>query len=228
MRIHVFQHVQYEDIGSIAEWIQKNDHKVNYSKFYENFKFPNIDDFDLLIVMGGPMSTSDDIKFPWLKEEKKFIKEAIEQGKYILGICLGAQLIAECLGSNVHHNKQKEIGWYSIRKSENSINNGLLPEILKTFHWHGDTFDLPKDAILLASSEATENQAFLYKYKIAGLQFHMEVTEESLQSMVSHGKEELVPDKYVQSEDELLEKANLIKLNNSFMEVFLNNFITQI
>lgn len=131
MRIHVFQHVQYEDIGSIAEWIQKNDHKVNYSKFYENFKFPNIDDFDLLIVMGGPMSTSDDIKFPWLKEEKKFIKEAIEQGKYILGICLGAQLIAECLGSNVHHNKQKEIGWYSIRKSENSINNGLLPEILK-------------------------------------------------------------------------------------------------
>lgn len=104
LRIHCFQHVAYEDLGCILHWITQHNHQINYSKFFEDFTLPDVEDFDWLIVMGGPMGVYDEETFSWLKDEKKVIKQAVEQGKTVIGICLGSQLIANVLGSNVTKN----------------------------------------------------------------------------------------------------------------------------
>lgn len=194
LRIHCFQHVEFEDLGCIKEWCVKNGHPVTFTRFYKNESPPETGDFDWLIIMGGPMGVYEDEKYGWLSHEKEAIKMAIEHNKTILGICLGSQLVAEVLGARVYKNPKKEIGWFDIMLTEQGKNipliNGMQP-VLKVFHWHGDTFDLPQNAIPIFYSEACRNQAFLYKDKVLGLQFHFEVTEQSIKAMIENGKHEL-------------------------------------
>jgi len=166
------------------------------------------------------MGVYDEAMYPWLKEEKEFIRQAIERGKTIVGICLGSQLIAEVLGAKVYPNKQKEIGWFDIQKTEFAKSQPLLEQIeeqFTVFHWHGDTFDLPADSERLFSSAACLNQAFLYKKKVLGLQFHFEVTSLTLKEMIEHGMSELVEDKTIQSATKILEQTNYIDSNNQKM-----------
>jgi len=178
--IAVIMHVPFEGLGCIEQWITKNNHSVTYIRLYEKHELPDMNAIDWLIVMGGPMGVYDEAIYPWLSEEKTFIKQAIEAGKTVLGICLGSQLIAEVLGAKVYPNKQKEIGWFDVALSERAKTDSLFAgfeDKFPVFHWHGDTFDLPEGSKHLISSEVCKNQAFLYNDKVLGLQFHFEVTE---------------------------------------------------
>ncbi len=217
LRIHYFQHVHFEGLGCIEDWINEKEHVLTSTKFYQNDKLPILEEIDWLIIMGGPMGVYDESKYDWLKAEKKFIDRAIKADKVVIGICLGSQLIAEVLGSKVHPNGDKEIGWFPIRVTEvgeESKFSSFLPPTFKVFHWHGDTYDLPRGAKCLLESAGCKNQAFLYSDRVLALQFHFEVTAETIKEMVFHGQEELVVDKYVQSAEVILATDEFIETNN--------------
>lgn len=206
MNIHYFQHVPYEGLGIIEDWADKPGNKTTATKFYEDHRFPFIDLFDMLIVLGGPMGANDDKKYPWMAAEKKLIENAIKKDKKVLGICLGAQLIADVLGAKVYANKEKEIGWFPIEVTPEGKNTFFTSagNSLEVFHWHGDTFDLPAGATHLAKSKACENQAFSYANQVVGLQFHLEATKDVVQNFLLAGKDELVSGNYIQTQDEIL------------------------
>jgi GMP synthase-like glutamine amidotransferase len=205
MRAHYFQHVPFEGLGSIEPWLVENGYKLTHTRFFESMDLPNHKMIDLLVVMGGPMSVNDEDKFPWLVAEKHFVREAIEFGIPVLGICLGAQIIANAMGAKVFRNPLKEIGWFPIHPvSSNSHSAFIFPESETVFHWHGETFDLPPGAIQIAMSEGCENQAFQLGKSVIGLQFHLETTPESARGIVSHCRDELVASRYVQTEEQIL------------------------
>jgi GMP synthase-like glutamine amidotransferase len=205
MRAHYFQHVPFEGLGSIESWLLSNGYEVSCSRLFEFAIFPNLEDIDFLIVMGGPMSVNDEHEYAWLAAEKAFIRKAIEIGKPVLGICLGAQLIANCLGAKVYPNEHKEIGWFPVQ-SVNSDSPSLFqfPETIDVFHWHGETFDLPPNAGRFAKSEACANQGFQIGATVIGLQFHLETTAESAREIIDNCRDELIPSQWIQSESALL------------------------
>ena len=225
MRIHIIQHESFESPAIIEHWIRKKNYKLSFTKFYEDGRLPEINEFDWLIIMGGPMSANNEDKFPWLKEEKIFIKKAIDENKKVLGICLGSQLIASSLGSRVFRNKFKEIGWMNVSLTENAKDNyifGSLPETINVCQWHGDTFDLPEGAVHIAYSEACKNQAFVYKERVVGLQFHLEFTEDTIKGLIDKAGKELVKDKYVQTEKEILGNLHLLKPANNLLSELMD------
>ncbi|MCB1756104.1 MAG: type 1 glutamine amidotransferase [Gammaproteobacteria bacterium] len=205
MRAHYLQHVPFEGLGSIEVWLQNAGYEVSSSRFYESWELPRIEDIDLLVVMGGPMSVNDEANHPWLVEEKKFIGRAIQSGKPTLGICLGAQLIASSTGGRVYPNPAGEIGWFPVRTVANENTAAFrFPQEVEVFHWHGETFDLPAGAVRLAESEACKNQAFQLGEHVIGLQFHLETTPASAQAIVENCRDELIEGQYIQSEAEIL------------------------
>jgi GMP synthase-like glutamine amidotransferase len=220
MRAHLFQHVAFEGLGSISSWLKSQNAVITNTRFFENTELPKVDDVDLLIIMGGPMSVNDEKLYPWLVDEKRFIKEAIMRGKGVLGVCLGAQLIASSLGSRVYPNREKEIGWFPIHSVLPPEENHRLfqfPNECLVFHWHGETFDLPPSATLLARSEVCENQAFQIDRRVIGLQYHLETTPQTAREIVNNCRGELVSAKFVQAEETILsapairyEKINLL------------------
>lgn len=227
-KIHAFIHVPFEGQGCIGQWINDNNHSISYTHFYEAYQLPEIDNLDLLIVMGGPMGIYDEGQYPWLADEKAFIRQAIDMEKTVIGICLGSQLIAEVLGAKVYPNHQKEIGWFDVRLSETASNLQLFKgfeEQFPVFHWHGDTYDIPAGCTSLISSDTCINQAFLYHDNVLGLQFHLEVTPQSLQDMVDHGKEELVVNNTIQSAEAILGETRHIAENNQKMFQLLDYFV---
>jgi len=228
LRIHYLQHVAFEDLGCIGQWALEKGHTLSSTKFYSDFILPNHSSYDWLIILGGPMGVYEQEKYNWLPAEKDFIKQAIGQYKTVIGICLGSQLIASALGANVYPNEEKEIGWFPIKLS-NNINNPLFTdeEIFTVFHWHGDTFDLPINATQLASSEVCVNQAFGYQDNVIGLQFHLEVTENSLQQMITFEVSELTKGKYIQTEQRILNEMTFIDENNQKMFQLLDYLETK-
>lgn len=227
LRIHYLQHVDFEGPGCISQWVTEKGHTLTSTKLYLDETFPDTDQIDWLIIMGGPMSANDSHTIGWIIPEKEFILSAIKAGKVVIGICLGAQLIASVLGAKVYGNLYKEIGWFPIN-IPNNLPNLLFKEnnLLTAFHWHGETFELPEGAALLASSEACSNQAFLYNQKVLGLQFHFEVTYDSLQQMLTFGKEDIDGSKYTQPEATILKQKGFITDNNRHMYALLNHFET--
>jgi len=199
-KVHVLQHVSFEGLGSIAEWLSARKSIVSYTRFFETPGLPAPDSIDMVIIMGGPMSVNDEDEYPWLVREKRFIRDAANLGIPMLGICLGAQLIASALGARVYKNPVKEIGWFPIRAVPAAAGNLQLPRECVAFHWHGETFDLPEGAVHLAESDACDNQAFQLNRNIIGLQFHLETTLESASALLEHCRNELVPGPYIQSE----------------------------
>ncbi|MEO9209743.1 MAG: type 1 glutamine amidotransferase [Ginsengibacter sp.] len=225
LRIHYLQHVPYEGIGFIETWANKNLHTLTATKLYVQPTLPEINDFDWLIIMGGPMSVNDEAIHPWLKEEMRLIKLAIESNKTVIGICLGAQLVAKALGARVYPNLLKEIGWFPILLNENAKQETLLNgfiDSMKVFHWHSDTFDLPKNAKHLIKSDACNNQAFLYNERVLGLQFHLEVTPETLKCMIENCRYELVPEEYIQTEEKIISEDILCIQANAVLTRLLN------
>ncbi|MDQ6978121.1 MAG: amidotransferase, partial [Ghiorsea sp.] len=169
MRIHTIQHVVFEGLGCMQPYLEGKGHDLSFSYLYAGEALPNLNDIDALIIMGGPMGIYDDADLPWLKGEKVFIKQVIDAGKKVLGICLGAQLIANVMGAKVYAGQHKEIGWFEIQKSgelQGTILDDVFPPCLDVFHWHGDMFDVPQGAKALAASEACPNQGFVYQDRV--------------------------------------------------------------
>lgn len=230
LRIHYLQHASFEGLGNIGEWSSENGHLLMATKFYENSSLPDLEHIDWLIIMGGPMGVYDEKEYRWLKAEKQFIKQALEAGKPVIGVCLGSQLIADALGAKVYVNNYKEIGWYPIELSLAATKNKLFEGVdhaMTVFHWHGDTFDLPQDALQLASSEGCQNQGFLYHKNVLGLQFHLEMSELSLKQMLENGKSELIEGKYIQSGQEILNQQKLIGNKKQVLFKILDRMATR-
>lgn len=228
MRIHSLQHVPFEDIGSMASDFQARNYSVTTTHWYAGDAAPNINSFDALIVMGGPMGIYDEAIYPWLADEKKLIKEAIDAGKIVLGICLGAQLIADVLGGKVTRNAHKEIGWFPLsivpEASEHPLARifATYPEV---FHWHGDTFAIPQDALHLASSEACANQAFVYKDHVYGFQFHLETTPASATALIANCADDIDSSRYTQPGQVILADGNKFnRINQAMSEVIAHIF----
>jgi GMP synthase-like glutamine amidotransferase len=226
MHIHFIQHVPFENPGSIITWATENNYNTSFTKVFEPFEFPSINLPDMLVIMGGPMGVYEEKKYEWLKKEKLFIKRVISANKKVLGICLGSQLVAEVMGAKVFPHKLKEIGWWPVQKINNHLLTINLPATFTTFHWHGDTFELPHGAIQLFKTAGCEQQGFIYNDHVAGLQFHMELKEDLLYGMIEHEKEELVKATYIQSEEEIKEKTPLhISQQQKYMQQFLEAFV---
>jgi len=224
MRAHYLQHVEFEGLGSIEPWLKAAGCEITNTMFFESAALPDLKKIDLLVVMGGPMSVNDEDEVPWFVSEKQFILEAINSGKPVLGICLGAQLIASAMGARIYRNHVKEIGWFpicGILSKDRSIFS--FPPAVEVFHWHGETFDLPSGAIRLAKSDGCENQAFQIGKSVIGLQFHLETTPEAAREIVSHCSDELVPSRYIQTAKEILSaKPEIYKSINQMMGSILS------
>ena len=229
MRIHFIQHVHFETPGYLLEWATAQQHSISFTKIYESVAFPAADAMDLLVVMGGPMGVYEEDKYPWLKEEKAFIRSVIAAGVKVLGICLGSQLIAEVAGAKVYPNTEKEIGWWPLQKVINEKTLPLtesLPDEFITFHWHGDTFDLPPGAVHLFATQVCPNQGFLLNEQVAGLQFHLEATPALVQQMVAHGQHELVEASYIQTGTQMQElSARYAAGQQKMLETFIKGFL---
>jgi GMP synthase-like glutamine amidotransferase len=226
MHIHFIQHVAFEYPGSIISWAAENNHSCSLTKIFEAVEFPLPGGLDMLVVMGGPMGVYEEDQYEWLKMEKLFIQAVIKANKKVLGICLGSQLVAEILGAKVFPHDLKEIGWWPVEKTTDHPLTRHLPASFTTFHWHGDTFDLPPGAIQLFRTTGCEQQGFIYNNRVAGLQFHMEIKEDLLAGMVEHERSELVKATYVQTEEEIKQQAPLyISLQKNYMQQFLEAFV---
>lgn len=215
MRFHFIQHVPYEGLGRIQDWFELNSFKPTSTQWFGANRLPEQNDFDALIIMGGPMSVYETNRYPWLEQEIHFIRESIQNAKKVLGICLGAQLIAAALGAKVYPNHEKEIGWFPVHLTNEGRASGFFGNLgnpLIPFHWHGDTFELPNGALLLAESDGCINQAFSFRHHVLALQFHLEIRWKDLNGMAVHLEKDLSPGTYVQS---LPQIRNLFFFENS-------------
>ena len=241
LRIHALYHVDFEKLGYIEQWASNNGHSITTTRFYENDKLPDLNSFDWLIIMGGPMGIYEEASHPWLIDEKKFIKNSIEAGKTVIGVCLGAQLIADCLGAKVEPSGVKEIGWMPIELTEQGKAHPILQQLPKeafnVFHWHGDGFDRPKGSVPIATSQFWDNQGFIYqseKHKqlntwVMGWQCHFEVTPKSMIDMVAEGgdyiRESIThhPDSVQTPKQILALGEQYIEDNNAWLSLMLDN-----
>jgi GMP synthase-like glutamine amidotransferase len=208
-KIHILQHVPFETPGFFS-LLPNDEFSITISHVYNGDTLPDFKSYDILVILGGPMNVDEHDLYPWLESEKGYIRRSIEANGKILGICLGAQLIASALGAKVTKNSYKEIGWFPIRKTGSGCNSKLLenvPDSCLAMHWHGDTFDIPDNAQLEASSDACKNQLFTYKNRVIGMQFHFEATEQSINALIDNCGAELVSGKYIQDADTIRKYA---------------------
>lgn len=225
MRIHALQHVPFEALGSIEPWAREAGHALATTHLYRGDPLPSVSDLDLLVVLGGPMSVHDEARFAWLVGEKRFIERTIAAGRRVLGICLGAQLIAQVLGARVHTAAEKEIGWFAVEATAAARTAALFqgfPRRLEAFHWHGDTFDIPAGAVHVARSAACAHQAFTFAERVVGLQFHLETTPDGARELIAHGIDELVAGPFIQQPLAMLGYPERFVPINSAMHAMLD------
>lgn len=226
MNIHYFQHAPFEALGSIADWVASHKYNLTATKFFESTETPDVHDIDVLIIMGGPFNIYEEETYPWLKIEKAYIKQAIEAGKIVVGVCLGAQLIADVLGSKIYPNAHKEIGWFPLQVT--TPTHPLvqdLPSELMAFHWHGDTFDLPKGAVHLFQTPVCQHQGYLVDNRILGLQFHFEMTPSSLEAIIENCRKEMVDAPYIQTKAHILKHQAYTKQANQWLAELLDKLV---
>lgn len=205
MRIHSLEHQPEEGPARIADWATARGHTLNRTALYAGEAPPALADFDLLVVMGGGMNIYQHRDHPWLVAEKEFLRRAIDAGKPILGICLGAQLLADVLGGTVVQNPEKEIGWWPVAITDRRAPFAAFPEHLTVMHWHGDTYSLPAAARRVAHSPACPEQAFVWGDRIVGLQFHLEMGAVHVADLSQSAAEELTPGRWIQTAAQLTE-----------------------
>ena len=225
MRVHWLQHADFEDLGCIAPWLAAKGYSVSGTRLYAGETPPEPSAFDALVVMGGPMNIYDYAAHPWLRREKAAIRAAVDAGKRVLGVCLGAQLLADVLGGPVTRNADSEIGWFALNLTEAGRASPFfadLPERFTGFHWHGDTYALPPGAACLASSEGCAQQAFALGSQVLGLQFHLEVTRPNAEEWFRHERPQ--PARYVQTPEQILAQRDSFEENNRWMRAVLGRF----
>lgn len=193
-RVLVFQHAKHETLGYIESALQGLSAEIHTVNFWNGDSIPALRDFNILIVMGGPMGVYDEEQYPWLAAEMTSIREAVTSDMPFLGICLGAQLLAKALGAKVYQNPTKEIGFFTIEFTKATVKDPIFqdaPKTLEVFQWHGDTFDLPPGASLLATGKTCHHQVFRYGNNAYGLQPHFETTPVMISEWIRLGKQEI-------------------------------------
>ena len=224
----VLQHIGCEDLGTIEQAMIHRGISYRYVRLFDGDPLPeDIKNYSGLIILGGPMNVYEEDVYPYLKDEDILIKEAVKRRIPVLGICLGGQLIAKATGAKVNKGTKKEIGWYDLLltpggKADKVFKNS--PERLTVFQWHGDTFDIPSDATLLAGSVLFPNQAFRIGDNIYGLQFHLEVTQKMISRWINEYKDELSSLDYIDPEKIIKDTDKHIKTLSQHAELFYNRF----
>jgi GMP synthase-like glutamine amidotransferase len=228
----VFQHDPFEDLGFFAEVLDRE--RATYRAirlFHGEMPADGWERVAALIVLGGPMAVEDDEKFPFLRWEKRIIRAAIDESVPILGVCVGAQLIAATLGARIYRGSVKEIGWSPISITPHGQVDsllGYLPESATVFQWHGDGFDLPAGAVCLASSPHYGIQAFRLGKIIYGLQFHLEVTPRMIERWIGERSKDLASAPYILPEKILVDTQSYAATSKYYGERFLTEFIRRI
>lgn len=218
-------HVPFEGPGIIEDWVRKKGGRLHFTKFYKGDALPDPLAVEMLIIMGGPMDVYDFHLHPWMEDEIAWVKDFIKSGRPVLGICLGAQIIATALGQEVYPGPHKEIGWHNLQFLPSLGAYKIckdLPPTRKVFHWHGDTFHIPEGATRIAGSQAFPNQGFIYGRHVVAFQFHLEVTAESVREMVENCRDELIEGAYIQSESEILAEMCNFDTNQQILFQFLD------
>jgi len=215
MLLHVIKHTAFEGPGAIATWAKERGHGLETTEIEQGQALPSPRDFDALILLGGPMSVTDEKTVPWLKPEKALVRESLALGRKVLGVCLGAQMIASALGAKIRRNEFREIGWFPVETTVAGRAHPFfksMPRALCVLHWHNETFELPQGAVLLARSAACEHQAYAIGTQVLGVQCHMEVDAASLKDMAEGISDELEPGgPFVQNEHVLLGQPELLE-----------------
>ncbi len=194
MSVLIIKHVENEGPGLIEDCLKEEKIPYRILNLESGLHLPRPDDFNGIVILGGPMNVYEEDRYPFLKNEDLFIKGALQKGKSVLGICLGAQLIAKALGAKVSEAPLKEIGWYEVSLTEIGTEDPFFskyPNTFPVFQWHQDTFEIPNAGKLIATSSSVPHQAFRYGKKVYGLQFHIEVTEEMIKEWLQIYEEEL-------------------------------------
>jgi GMP synthase (glutamine-hydrolysing) len=228
----VFQHDPFEDLGFFAEVLEKQGVDYRVLRLF-NGEMP-AEDWDhvrALIILGGPMNVDEEESYPFLRWEKRIIRAAIDEAVPMLGVCLGAQLIAATLGTAVFHGAVKEIGWSPISITPHGQVDsllGYLPENATVFQWHGDGFDLPAGAILLASSVNYKTQAFRLGKTIYGLQFHLEVTPRMIERWIDERSKDLALAPYVLPDKIMADTQSYAPTLKYYGERFLTEFVRRV
>jgi GMP synthase-like glutamine amidotransferase len=231
MRLHYFQHVPFENPAFLLTWAERKGHSIANTRLFAGDDPLAAPDFDLLVIMGGPMNIYEHDTYPWLVQEKNAIRAAIDKNKFVLGICLGGQLVADVLGGKVTQNPQKEIGWLPLTQTAAIAALSpfdVFPKEYMAFHWHGDTFAIPPGAVLQSSSVACKNQGFLYAKRVIGFQYHIEATEQSVGALVDNCGSELVSAPYIHTPDRIgKDTKQYQKTANDLIERMLEKWIVQ-
>lgn len=229
MHIHCIQHVPFETPGAIGDWARARGHRLAITLMRDGTRLPRLKDVDLLVLMGGPMSVHDAATLSWLADEKCYLRRALALDKRVLGICLGAQLIADALGAPVTRNRHREIGWFPLQRAAglSAGDEALLPPTLNAFHWHGETFALPAGARLLASSPACANQVFAIGSRVLGLQCHLETTLQGAHDLATHCGNEIVDAPFVQPVDAFLAHPQRFAAANNRLAGLLDAFFPE-
>ena len=203
-KVWILKHVASEDAGTIKDFLIRQTIPFGTVDLYDGAKLPDLNEINSLVIMGGPMNVYEEDAYSFLKEETVFIRKALDQNIPSLGICLGAQLIAKALGAKVYKAQVKEVGWDDILLNEEAQKDSLFSKMtypaMRVLQWHEDTFDLPKGAVLLASSRQVPHQAYRYMQNTYGLQFHVEVNRAMLEDWFS----------------KLPEKQNILEEHNQY------------
>lgn len=224
MRVHWLQHAEHEDLGCIAPWLAARGHSVSATRLQRGELPPAPTAYDWLIVLGGPMNIYEHAAYPWLVPEKQAIRAALNAGQRVLGICLGAQLVADQLGGPATRNAEPEVGWHALALTDAGKRDAAFegfPDRFEAFHWHGDTFAMPLGASPLMASEACAHQAFSQGARVAGIQFHLEVTAANARDWFA--TERPAPSRYVQAPEAILAALPLFAENNRLMAKLLEN-----
>ena len=223
----MFQNEECEHLGVFSKILNGNNISYQYIKLYEEEEIPNLNDYSAIIILGGPMNVYEERKYPFLKKENSSIKEALKINKPMLGICLGAQIIARAAGAKVYPAKRKEIGWFTIDLTvegrDDTVFKGLERQ-LSVFQWHGDTFDMPTESKKLATSNLIPNQAFSIGETTYALQFHLEVTKQMISEWVNRYANELASLKEEVDTDKMMKYSEqyIQPLNKHASLLFLN------
>ncbi|PKL60573.1 MAG: amidotransferase [Methanomicrobiales archaeon HGW-Methanomicrobiales-4] len=228
IRVYSLEHAPYEELVFISQWLDEHRIPHHAVRLFEGDLLPEPTLVDLLLIMGGPMNIYEEEAYPWLVEEKAFIREIIDLGRPVLGICLGGQLIASVLGGRVTRSPVPEYGWHTVQKVPHSFPGifAFLPDMITVFQWHQDTFQIPPGAVHLYSAKTCSNQAFLYRSHVIGLQFHPEMDESTIRSFLAHSGYELEEKGLLSLQDDILFHIDFCSCGHTFISGVMHYLIS--